>query len=62
MVISKPGGLIIILVIIAAAGVGGWYFWSRAAEKTPRVHTIKVAKGDLIQAVTATGDLQPVLT
>ncbi|MSU69657.1 MAG: efflux RND transporter periplasmic adaptor subunit [Opitutaceae bacterium] len=57
----NSGGLIITLVIIAAAAAGGWYFWSQGAEKPPEYTTVAVARGDLTQTVTATGDLQPVL-
>ncbi len=57
----NSGGLVILLVIIAAAGAGGWYFWKQGAEKPPEYTTVTVTRGDLTQAVTATGDLQPVL-
>jgi HlyD family secretion protein len=57
----NSGGLIITLVIIAAAAAGGWYFWHQGVEKPPEYTTVTIARGDLTQAVTATGDLQPVL-
>ncbi|MBI5382803.1 MAG: efflux RND transporter periplasmic adaptor subunit [Opitutae bacterium] len=57
---SSSGGLIITLVILAIAAGGGWYFWNRSAEKPPEVSTTTIAKGDIVQVVTATGDLQPV--
>ena len=53
----------ILIVIIAAAVVaaGGWYFWIRSSDKTPEYSTITVARGDVVQVVTATGDIEPVL-
>jgi HlyD family secretion protein len=57
----NSGGLVITLVIIAAAAAGGWYFWHQGAEKPAEYTTVTVTRGDLTQAVTATGDLQPVL-
>jgi len=58
---KSSGGLIITLVILAAAAAGGWYFWRQNAEKPPEYTTVSVARGDLTQVVTATGNLQPVL-
>lgn len=56
------GGLIVFLVVVAAAAGGGWYFFRGKAEKPPEFQTTKVTRGDIIQSVTATGDLQPVVT
>lgn len=56
------GGLIFLLIIVAAAGAVGWYFWRMNADKPPEYTTSNVTKGDLTQAVTATGTLQAVTT
>ena len=45
--------------LLAAAGVI-WYF-TRANDSQPQYQTATVARGDIIQAVTATGTLNPVL-
>ena len=53
----------ILIVIIAAVAVaaGGWYFWIHSSDKVPEYSTITVARGDVVQVVTATGDIEPVL-
>jgi len=58
---SSSAGLITTLVILAAAAGGGWYYWSQNNVKPPEYTTATITHGDLTQAVTATGDLQPVL-
>jgi HlyD family secretion protein len=58
---SKGYGGIITLVIVAAAAAGGcWYYFKGQGVKQPEYTTVKVARGNITQAVTATGDLQPV--
>ena len=56
------GGLIVLLIVIAAAAGGGWYYFRGKTVKQPEFQTAKVARGDITQSVTATGDLQPVVT
>ncbi len=56
------GGLIVLLLVLAGAGGAGWYFYRGKAEVKPEFQTTKVGRGDIIQSVTATGDLQPVVT
>jgi HlyD family secretion protein len=58
---KSSGALVVALVILAAAAAGGWYFWRQNAEKPPEYTAVPVTRGDLTQAVTATGNLQPVL-
>lgn len=53
-------GLFIFILIIAAAA-GGWFYWKSRAAKTPEFYTAKVTRGAIIQAVTATGVIQPVV-
>jgi HlyD family secretion protein len=52
---------IILLVFVLIAAVGGWYYWSRQGEKAPGYYTATIARGDIVQNVTATGVIQPVL-
>ncbi|HVS52299.1 MAG TPA: efflux RND transporter periplasmic adaptor subunit [Opitutaceae bacterium] len=56
------GGLIVLLLVVAAAGAGAWYYFNNKSDKQPDISTTKIARGDIVQAVTATGDLQPVVT
>lgn len=56
------GGLIVFLIVIAGAAGGGWYYFRNKTEKAPEFQVTKIARGDITQAVTATGDLQPVVT
>jgi HlyD family secretion protein len=55
-------GLVFLLLVLAAGGGAAWYYFHAEADKTPEFTTIKVARGNITQAVTATGDLQPVVT
>ncbi|MEO7932186.1 MAG: efflux RND transporter periplasmic adaptor subunit [Chthoniobacterales bacterium] len=48
------------LVIAAIAGAG-WYFWSTTQDEPTTYVTVPIGKGDVTQAVTATGTLNPVL-
>ncbi|MES2697379.1 MAG: efflux RND transporter periplasmic adaptor subunit, partial [Verrucomicrobiota bacterium] len=56
------GGLIFLLLVIAAGGGGAWYYFNGKTDKQPEFQVTKVVRGDIVQAVTATGDLQPVIT
>jgi HlyD family secretion protein len=56
------GGLIVFLLLFAGAAVGGWYYYRGKSDKQPEFQTTKVGRGDITQSVTATGDLQPVVT
>jgi HlyD family secretion protein len=48
------------IVAIAALAFGGWWYWNKPKETVPEYRTAVVTKGDLVQAVTATGQLNPV--
>ncbi len=52
-------GLIIAVVLVVAGGVG-WFLWRDAGEDRPEYSTVTVGRGDITQAVTATGTLQAV--
>lgn len=56
------GGLILLAVVVIAGAAGAWYYFDSRNDKQPEFSTTKVNRGDITQAVTATGDLQPVLT
>ncbi|MCX6928019.1 MAG: hypothetical protein NT154_33135 [Verrucomicrobia bacterium] len=49
----------LILLAIAAAGAG--WFWQRPCVQAPQYQTARVVAGDLIQWVTASGQLNPVV-
>lgn len=59
---NSRGLLLISVLLILGAAAGGYYYWKDHAEKPPEITTAIVSRGDVIQAVTATGDLQPVTT
>jgi HlyD family secretion protein len=52
---------IIIFVIVIIIVVVVWYFWAGHGNKAPGYYTATVARGDIVQNVTATGTIQPVL-
>src|SRR5882724_6266622 len=56
---GNSGGIIIWIVIVAALAAGGYYFWKSGADKPPEFTTTNVGLGEVVQNVTATGDLQP---
>ncbi|MEO7598929.1 MAG: efflux RND transporter periplasmic adaptor subunit [Opitutus sp.] len=56
------GSYLVILILLAAAGAGAWYYTRQNKDQPPEYVTAAVARGDVIQAVTATGTLQPVVT
>ena len=60
---NKSGGLkwIIIGIVLAGAIGGGWWYLKNRKSNAPEFTTIKVGRGDVTQAVTATGTLNPVL-
>lgn len=52
---------ILILLLLGGAAWGGWWYWNRPGEKQPEYRTATVVRGDLIQSVTASGQLNPVV-
>jgi HlyD family secretion protein len=50
---------LIALVVIAGLGGGGAWYWKQHDDKGPDYRTGEVTRGDLIQVVTATGQLNP---
>jgi len=54
--------LILIVFLLAVAGsAGGWYYM-RKNTKEPEVRTAQITRGDVVQAVQATGTLEAVTT
>ena len=59
----KSGGALfwvfLLILVLAGAGAGYWY-WRKAENTAPEYRTAAIEKGDLTQAVTATGQMNPV--
>ena len=51
---------LLILILLAAAGGGGWWYWTSTHDGEVKYQTGEVTRGDIVQAVTATGQLNPV--
>ena len=56
------GGIVILALLLGGASAGAWYYFNTKTDKAPEFQVTKVSRGDIIQTVTATGDLQPVVT
>lgn len=55
--------VLVLLVVLAALGYGGYrYFQNREDGKQPEYTTITVTRGEITQAITATGQLDAVLS
>src|SRR6476659_1020377 len=54
--------LILIIIILAAIGGAGGAYYMRKGTKEPEVRTAQVTRGDVVQAVQATGTLEAVTT
>jgi HlyD family secretion protein len=50
------------ILALAVLGAGAWFFLRPSAEPTTEYATAPLARADIIQTVTATGTLQPVVT
>jgi HlyD family secretion protein len=50
------------LLLVCAAGAGGWWWWRlrRAAENAPDYKTAAISRADIVQSVTANGQINPV--
>jgi len=51
---------LILLVVVAGLAGGGIWYWKHQAGDAPDYKTALVTRGDLVQAVTATGQINPV--
>jgi HlyD family secretion protein len=52
---------LLLLLILGGGGYAAWWYWNRPEEKPPEYRTAAVTRGDLTQAITASGQLNPVL-
>ena len=63
---SKKGGWgwLVWVVVLGAAGYGGWRWWSAQQNKSqlPTFRTAVVSNGEIVQMVTANGQIVPVRT
>ncbi len=62
----KAGGIIKTVLILGVLGGGGYYGWtqwkkSKEEQARPQFNTAKIERGDVIQQVTASGTLNPVI-
>ena len=62
MATPRSSKLWLILVIVAGLAGGGYYFFGRKTVAPAEFTTAIISRSDIIQSVTATGDLQPVTT
>src|SRR4030095_11245363 len=51
----------LVFIIFASLGGGAWYYFSRNDQSAAEYETVPLSRGDLTQAVTATGTLNPVV-
>ena len=49
----------IVVAVVIAAGAGGWFYFHRGGTDASTFNTVAVARGELTQAVTAMGILNP---
>src|SRR5215213_1298206 len=54
--------LIVIIILLAAIGGAGGAYYMRKGTKEPEVRTAQISRGDIIDAVQATGTLEAVTT
>jgi HlyD family secretion protein len=59
---NRFSGIVVALALLAAVGGGAWYYLRSKGDAKPEYTMVKTSRGDLVQTVTATGDLQPVVT
>jgi HlyD family secretion protein len=55
---KNHGGLIFLTVVVLAAAGGSWYYFFGRPDKQPEYSTVKVARANVIQTISATGNLQ----
>ena len=50
---------LLLIVAVVGAGVAGWWIWDRNGDESTRFATVPVERGDIEDAITALGTLQP---
>ncbi len=55
---KSPAGLIILILAVLAAAGGTWYYFYGRGDKQPEFSTVKIARGNIVQTISATGSLQ----
>ena len=53
---------IVVLVCLGVLGFFGWNYFQKSREKALEYRTAQVTRGDITQAVTASGQLNPMLS
>lgn len=53
---------VVVLLLLGAVGWFGWSYWKGQEDKAPEYRTAQVSQGDIVQTVTASGQLNPVLS
>src|SRR5260370_1498980 len=56
-----PKRLLVLTLLVIGVACGGWYYWQNYSVDAPEYRTVTVSRGDLVQAVTARGQLDPVV-
>jgi HlyD family secretion protein len=52
-------GWVAAVAVLAAAAAGGWWYWQHQGDEVPEYKTAPITRGDMVQLVTATGQLNP---
>lgn len=63
MAAKSTSGWLTWIIVLSLVGGGGWWGWKRykgTDAKPPEIKTATVAKGDIVQQVTANGSISPV--
>ncbi|MGH8021393.1 MAG: efflux RND transporter periplasmic adaptor subunit, partial [Opitutaceae bacterium] len=55
------GRHVFLFILVAGLGGGAWWYFKGRPEAGPIYQTVTLQKGSIVQAVTATGQLQPVI-
>lgn len=58
---SRIGTTILILIVLGGIGFGGWYFLRGKRMEPPRIQSAAVQRGSIVQAVTATGQIETMI-
>ncbi|HEY0456882.1 MAG TPA: efflux RND transporter periplasmic adaptor subunit [Verrucomicrobiae bacterium] len=53
---------LVVLILLGAGGWFGWRYWEASHNKKPEYRTAEVTRGNVTQSVTASGQLNPVLS